>query len=132
MYHRALNYIGIARKGGAVEIGEERAHALVKSGAARLMVVTSDSSPGAKRRAEGYVFGTATPLAEVPFTKQEISEIAGKAGCSMLAFRDLGLASGFADALAAEYGESYQELSDTLRAKQEKLGRKKGKRRKSE
>ena len=102
---KALSYLGIARMSGNIEIGEENAKALVKSGKARLMIVAQDTSDHAKKRAEGYVFECSTPLVTVPFSKQEISLAVGKAGGSMAAFRDLGLATCFAQALAAENGD---------------------------
>ena len=135
---KALEYLGIARMSGNIELGEDNAAALVKAGKARMLIVASDTSDAAKSRAEGYVFGRSAPLVAVPFTKQEISEITGKAGCSMAAIRDLGLAKSFADALAAEYGEAYTDLAAALDAKLRKAkarksaGRKSGNRRKSE
>lgn len=127
----ALRYIGIARMGGGVETGEENTKLLVKSGKAKLVIVASDTSPAAKRRAEGYVYETAVPLIGVPYTKQEISEISGRPGCSMVAFRDLGLASSFVSALRAEHGEEYREIAETLERKQQRAkARKTGKRRK--
>ena len=113
----ALGYLGIARMSGNLETGEENAKALVKAGKARLLLVASDSSDAAKRRADGYVFGFSTPLIEVPYTKAEISQAVGKPGCSMAAIRDLGLADSFVKALAAEYGDRFKELSETLDTK---------------
>lgn len=84
------------------------------------------------------MFEIGTPLIVVPFTKQDISLAVGKAGCSMAAFRDLGLATCFVQALAAENGETYGVLADELNAKLKKqksrkcAGRKSGNRRKSE
>ena len=131
---KALNYLGIARMSGNIEIGEDNSKELVKAGKARLLLVASDTSDAAKRRAEGYVYGFSTPLAELPFTKAEISQIVGKPGCSMLAIRDIGLAKSFADALAAEYGEPFGALAASLDAKQNRIrtrkitkGRKNGK-----
>ena len=135
---KALNYLGIARMSGNIELGEDNAAALVKAGKARMLIIASDTSDAAKRRAEGYVFGRSAPLVEVPFTKQEISEITGKPGCSMAAIRDMGLAKSFADSLAEEYGAQYTEVSAALGEKLAKMkarksaGRKSGNRRKSE
>ena len=132
---KALNYLGIARMSGNIELGEENAKALVKAGKARLLIVASDTSEAAKRRAEGYVYECSTPLAEVPFTKQEISEIVGKSGCSMAALRDLGLTKSFVEALAEEYGGAFVPLAAELDAKLKKAkarksaGRKSGNRR---
>ena len=131
----ALGYIGIARMGGGIETGEDNSKALVKSGKARLMIVASDASDGAKKRAEGYVYGTAVPLLVVPYTKAEISAISGRPGCSMAAFRDMGLASSFASALCAEYGEAFRETAKALEEKWKRArsrgGRKTGNRRKN-
>ena len=135
---KALNYLGIARLSGNIEIGEENSKELVKAGKARLLLLASDTSDAAKRRAEGYVYGFRTPLVDVPFTKAEIAQIVGRTGCSMVAVRDLGLAKSFADALAAEYGETYAELAAALDAKLKKTkerkvrGGKTGNRRKRE
>jgi len=47
----------------------------VKSGKAKLVIVASDTSPNAKKRAQGYVFSSAVPLVEIPYTKQELSDL---------------------------------------------------------
>ena len=135
---KALDLIGIARKSGNIELGEDNAAALVKAGRARLLIAASDASDAAKRRAEGYVFGRGTLYLAAPYTKEQISQISGKHGGSMAAFRDLGLAKSFADALAEEFGEEYAPIAAALaeklaRAKARKsAGRKKGDRGKRE
>ncbi len=135
---KAIDYLGIARMSGNIEVGEENAKSLIKSGKARLLIIASDTSDHAKRRAEGYVFECSTPLVVVPYTKQDISFAVGKAGCSMAALQDLGLAESFMRALAAEYGDGYADLAAELDAKLKKAksrksaGRKTGNRRKSE
>lgn len=117
-----LEYIALSRKAGMLALGEAAAKALVKSGKARLMFVCADTSPGAKRRAEGFVFGCGTPLIEAPFLKEEVSAATGRPGCSMAAFRDLGLAASFASALCAEYGERYRETAEALEVKRARAG----------
>ena len=57
---KGLNYIGIARKSGSIETGEENTAMLVKGGKAKLVIVAADTSPNAKKRAEGYVFSGST------------------------------------------------------------------------
>ena len=116
----ALNYLGIARMSGNIELGEENAKALVKAGKARLLLLSSDASDGLRKRAEGYVFGFRTPVAELPFTRAELGAATGRAQCAIAAVRDLGLASALAEALAAEYGERYMPLAQTLGEKQKR------------
>jgi len=115
---KALNYLGIARMSGNIELGEENAKALVKAGKARLLLLAEDASDGVKKRAEGYVFGFRTPVVELPFTKEELGGAVGRAQCAIAALRDLGLAKSLADALAAEHGERYAPVAQALGEKQ--------------
>ena len=136
MKTKALEYVGIARMAGGIETGETNAKALVKAGKVKLLLVASDTSDGARRRAEGYVFGTKVPLITVPYSKAELSAMSGRPGCSMAAFTDLGLAAAFAEALYREYGAPYRVLAETLaekrrRARERAGNGKKGKRRKN-
>ena len=68
---RAVSYLGIARKAGLLTTGEESCGAVVRAGKAKLLCLASDASPNAARRAEGFVYGTRTPLLRVPYTKEE-------------------------------------------------------------
>ena len=122
---KALNYLGIARKSGGIETGEDNSSGLVKAGRAKLLIVACDSSDGAKRRAEGYVYETGTVYVEVPYTKDEIAGITGKSGCSMAAVTDLGLAAAFMKALADEYGEKYSASYETVKAAMERAQKRK-------
>jgi len=123
MNSRALNYLGIAKKAGLIETGEENSHAAIKKGKTRLLIVASDASENAAKRAAGFVFEDEVPLARVPFQKADIAAITGKTGCSMAALCDAGIASSFATALFEEFGEAFSELSETMkrRLEQEKL-----------
>ena len=130
---KALEYAGIARMAGKIETGETNAKAFIKAGKAKLLLVASDTSDGARRRAEGYVFETKVPLIAVPYSKAELSAMSGRPGCSMAAFTDLGLAASFAEAVYLEYGAPYRELAEALAEKRtrESQNGKKGKRRKN-
>jgi len=118
----AIRYIGIARKAGAVDIGETNSGAAVRSGKARLLILASDASGNAQRRAENFVYGTGVPLVKVPYTKEKLSDISGAAGCSMAAFTDIGLASAFISDLAVEDG-GFSELAGKLKEQDEKQRR---------
>jgi ribosomal protein L7Ae-like RNA K-turn-binding protein len=99
--NRILNYIGLAKKAGALALGEEDTGAAVRAGKAKLLILAADASDNAERRAEGFVYGTQTALITVPFTKETLARITGAGGCAMAAFMDLGLAAAFTGALAA-------------------------------
>ncbi len=112
---RAVNYLGIARKAGALVTGEENAGIEIRAGHAKLLVLASDASDNARARAQNFLRGDKVPWTALPLTKQEISDATGRNGCSMAVFTDVGLACSFAEAVYAEYGEQYGELAAELR-----------------
>lgn len=116
----ALNYIGLAKKAGAIEIGETNTGAAIRAGKGRILILASDASDNARRRAEGFVGGTQTPLAVIPYSKADLSQITGVVGCSMAAFTDVGLAAVFMAALA-EDEPSFREVAALLAQKNQKM-----------
>ena len=111
---KALRFLGLARKAGALVTGEDKAKLAVRSGQAKLLTVSADASANARKRAEDFVRGTKVPLAVLPLTKEDVSSATGRPGCSMAVFTDTGLAAAFLKALAAEYGEEYSLLAGSL------------------
>ena len=115
----ALNYLGIAKKAGSLETGETNSGAVVRAGKAKVLLLASDASENARKRAEGFVHGLKTPLLVLPYTKQQLSEATGSAGCSMAVITDLGLAAVFASKLASSEPAA-KEIALQLTAKNEK------------
>ena len=99
---KAAQYLGLARKGGMLAVGEEGSGAATAAGKARLLMLAADASPNAQKRAAGFLYGHRAPLQTLPWTKAELSAMMGRRGCSMLCFTDLPLAARFAAALAEE------------------------------
>lgn len=116
---KALNYIAIAKKAGAISIGETNTGATIRAGKGRVLILASDASDNARRRAEGFVHGTQTPIVVLPFKKEELSEVTGTPGCSMAVFTDVGLAAIFMATLA-ENEPSFEETAELLAKKNEK------------
>ena len=133
---KALNYLGLARKSGNIELGEEQTKALIKAGKARLVLLAADASEGVTKRVNGYVNGFHAPVLRLPFDGPELGGALGRARCSAAAIADLGLAVALAAALAEEYDDSYAEVARELAEKQARIAARKaakpGKRRKSE
>jgi len=117
--HKALNYIGLAKKAGSIEVGETNTGAAIRAGKGRILILASDASDNARRRAENYVSGKQTPIVLLPFSKAEISQATGTPGCSMAAFTDVGLAAVFMAALA-ENEPTFQETAELLAQKNQK------------
>ena len=114
----ALKLMGLMLKANALIVGELDTGAAVKNLSAKLVIVASDASDNAQKRARGYVFGRAIPLITVPFTKFELSGHLGKSGCSMAAICDLGFAEAFLKKLDALCPGEY---TDVLAAVSERL-----------
>ena len=115
---KALGYLGLMRKANAVAIGETDTGSAAKSGKAVLICLASDASDNARKRSETFAYAQSVPITRLPYEKQTISDLVGKAGCSMLAVTDLGFAAAFADALADGDQASDHTLADALRAQQ--------------
>ena len=125
MSKKSFDLLGLMRKAGAIEIGEANAGAACKDGKARLLILASDASDNACRRAEQFVSGRRTLLIKVPFSKEEISDKTGKPGCSMAAITDLGFANAFAKDLSETEPGLYAEAAKSLGARYGKALRRK-------
>ena len=137
--NKALQYLGLARKSGSIELGEENAKALIKAGKARLVLLAADASEGVTKRVNGYVYGFRARVLRLPFDASELGGALGRAKCSAAAISDLGLAAALTAALAEEPDsgdKGYAEAARELAEKQARIAARKtakpGKRRKSE
>jgi ribosomal protein L7Ae-like RNA K-turn-binding protein len=117
--HKALNYMGLARRGGRIELGEEPCGGAARAGHARLIVVAGDASPHTWRRAKSYTAGTDQQCIKVPFSKDELGEAIGRTSLAMAAFTDPALALAFVKALDGQ--EQYREVLENLELKSKRL-----------
>ena len=112
---KALNYLGLARKGGRVELGEEPVGAAARALRAHLIVVAQDASDHTWRRAKSFAAGTAQQCIRVSYTKQELGAATGRQELALAAFTDAALALAFTEAL--EQPETYGAALEALSAK---------------
>ena len=132
MREKALNLLGLMRKANALRIGEEDTGSSVRDHEAKLVILASDASLNAQKRASGYMHGSKAPLITVPFTKEEISEHVGKSGCSMAAVCDIGFADAFMKLLCNISPDKYDDAAQTIqRRAQESKKRKDNSRQKN-
>ena len=96
---KSLNYLGLARKAGLAELGEEPAGAAARALHARLIIVAKDASDHTWRRANSFVAGTDQQVLRVPFTKDELGFTIGRQELAIAAFTDAALAASFVKAL---------------------------------
>ena len=79
-----LHLIGIARKAGRLEIGEEPVGAAARARQARLILVAADAAENSARRAAHFAEAGKTCVLRLPYPKSVLGGMVGRASCAML------------------------------------------------
>ena len=112
---KLLNLIGLAKKAGKLEVGEEPVGAAARSKHARLILIASDAAENTRRRAKHFGDAGECICIEIPATKEALGKALGRTSCALLALTDIGFAEAIAKKLAesdeAHYGEAAKRLS---------------------
>ena len=117
--NKALGYLGLARRGNNIVIGEEPVGAACRASHARLMILAKDAADNTYRRARSFAASGKPPVLKVPFTKEELGNALGCNACAMAAFIDVALALAFVKALPEQ--EKHAELLETLQKQTERV-----------
>ena len=114
---RALNMLGLARKGGMAELGEEPTGAAARALHAHLILVASDASDHTWRRAKSFAAGTNQQCIRVPYTKDELGFIIGRTSLAMAAITDPAMALSFVKALPEpqKYADAAASLEERVK-----------------
>ena len=116
-----LHLLGLAKKAGRLEIGEEPVGALCRARQARLILLASDAAPNTRRRCAHFgEIGNVLWL-EVPATKAELGFCLGRTSCAMLALSDAGFAASIVEKLSARDPEHYGPAAQQLRTKADRM-----------
>lgn len=108
-----LKLLGLTKKAGFLDIGEESVSDSVMFVKARCILSASDAAEGSIRKA-GYLAEEASvPHIILPYTKAELGEIIGRGSPGMLSITDIGMANGFVSRLAQEYPK-YAEAASIM------------------
>ncbi|MGI5962996.1 MAG: L7Ae/L30e/S12e/Gadd45 family ribosomal protein [Lawsonibacter sp.] len=116
-----LHLLGLARKAGRLEIGEEPVGAACRARHARLILLACDAAPNTCRRAAHFGQAGNVLWLEIPFTKAELGFQLGRGSCAMLALTDTGFAASLVEKLAAKDPEHYQSAAEQLRQKAQRV-----------
>lgn len=109
---KALNLLGLARKGGRIELGEEACGMACRQNKARLLILASDAGESVSHRAQYFVKSGKPPLIRVDRTKDEIGSALGRNVCPIAAVTDVRLALAYVQALGDD--ERWQEALSVL------------------
>lgn len=124
-----LHLLGLAKRAGKLEIGEEPVGAVARARQAKLILLASDVSPNTSRRAA--TFGQAGNVLHLslPYSKDELGMGLGRSSVAMVALTDAGFAGAIGDKLAEIDLSRYGAASEKLREKADRtLARQKEKR----
>ena len=116
-----LHLLGLAKKAGRLELGEEPVGAVCRARQARLVLLASDAAPNTARRAAHFGQAGNVLWLELPFTKAELGDRFSRSSCAMLALTDAGFAAAVAEKLAARDPERYGPAAQQLREKADKV-----------
>ena len=109
-----LHMLGLARKAGRLEIGEEPVGAVCRARQAKLVLLACDAASNTFRRAAHFGEAGNVLWLEVPFTKAELGFALGRGSCAMLALTDVGFASSLVQKLSARDPEKYGPAAQQL------------------
>ncbi len=116
-----LRLIGMAKKAGQLEIGEEPVGASARARKAGLLLLAEDAASNTVRRAAHFGQAGNVLTLIVPYTKAELGMAVGRSSCAMLALTDSGFAASLAEKLAAKDPEKYGPAAARLGEKARKV-----------
>lgn len=123
MENKALGLLGIANKGGNIEIGEEPVGNAARSGTARLIILASDAADHSVRKARSFAAIHETPLVQINADKDGLGAVFGRTSVAMLAMTDVFLAERFLNLL--EQQERYAAQIQAVHEKAESIKKRK-------
>ena len=119
-----LSMIGLAKKAGRLEIGEEPVGAAARAKKARVILVASDAAASSVRRAQSFAQMGATILLTIPVGKDALGNSLGRASVAMVAVTDIGFAEAVVKKLAAlnpaAFGAAAEQLAVKAKRAQER------------
>ena len=118
-----LRILGIAKKAGFIEAGEETVSESAGAGAAKLIIIASDSGESTKKRAKSAAEKNSVLCVEVPVSKSELGHCIGRGETGIVAVTDMGLAASFAEKIASlseECAKTAKELKERFEDEKQK------------
>ncbi len=116
-----LHLLGLAKKAGRLELGEEPVGAACRARQARLILLAADAAPNTRRRAAHFGEAGGVLWLETPFDKSQLGFVLGRSSCAMLALTDAGFSAAVVEKLAAQDPERYGPAAQQLRAKADRV-----------
>lgn len=117
MMGQMLSMLGLAKKAGRVEIGEEPVGAAARAKKARVILVAQDAGPSSQRRAFSFAETGMCLCLTVPADKDALGRALGRTSVAMCAVTEIGFAGAVVKKLAAMDPERYGAAAAQLDGK---------------
>lgn len=95
MTANTLGLLGLARKAGKLELGEDPVAAACRSRQARLVLLASDAAENTTGKAGRLARAANARCLGLPFPKEVLGAALGRSSCAVLALTDEGFAKAF-------------------------------------
>jgi len=115
-----LRTIGLCKKAGRLEVGEEPVGSACRARQCRLLLLAEDAADNTARRASHFAEAGQCLMLTIPYSKDDMGSAVGRTSCAMLAVTDVGFASSLVGKLAAADPERYGAAAEKLAQKAEK------------
>ena len=115
-----LHLVGLAKRAGQLEAGDEPVGAACRARACRLLLVARDAADNTFRRVRHFADAGQCLWLSIPYGKDELGEAVGRTSCAMVAVTDIGFAGAIAAKLAQADAGKYGAAAEKLATKVEK------------
>ena len=109
---KALGLLGLARKAGKLQTGEETVSVMLAEKHARLTVLANDAGEVVTRKIRSLAEGSRQRILRIPYDKLSLGAALGRPSVSVAAFADVSLALAFVKTLPE--GTASPELLEDL------------------
>lgn len=112
-----LRLIGLCKKAGRLEVGEEPVGSACRARDCRLLLIAADAADNTVRRAAHFAQAGNCLTLRLPFSRDDLGRAVGRTSCALAAITDIGFASALAGRLAKGDPETYSETAQQLEVK---------------
>ena len=112
-----LRLIGLCKKAGRLEVGEEPVGSACRARDCRLLLIAADAADNTVRRAAHFAQAGNCLTLRLPFSRDDLGRAVGRTSCALAAITDIGFASALAGRLAKADPETYGETAASLEVK---------------
>jgi len=116
----ALRFLGMAKKADKLKHGEDTVFTVAEMGKARVITAASDAAANTVRKIKNNL-PPGTVYIELPFSKTQLGEALGGREVAVAAITDHGMAAAFIQKLSAEFPGRFEEETQLLARKAEKV-----------